>query len=74
MMLAQIVTGSETATTAAEQSISMWSLVMAGGPLMIPLAICSVIAIYIFVERVLTVNKANVNSDVFMGRIKELVQ
>jgi len=73
-MLAQIVTGSETATTAAEQSISMWSLVMAGGPLMIPLAICSVIAIYIFVERVLTVNKANVNSDVFMGRIKELVQ
>ena len=47
---------------------------MAGGLLMIPLAICSVIAIYIFVERVLTVNKANVNSDAFMGRIKELVQ
>lgn len=40
---------------------------------MIPLAICSVIAIYIFVERVLTVNKANVSSDAFMGRIKELV-
>ena len=73
MMLAQIVTGSEAATTTAEQSISMWSLVMAGGPLMIPLAICSVIAIYIFVERVLTVNKANVSSDAFMGRIKELV-
>lgn len=73
MMLAQIVTGSEAAATTAEQSISMWSLVMAGGPLMIPLAICSVIAIYIFVERVLTVNKANVSSDAFMGRIKELV-
>jgi biopolymer transport protein ExbB len=73
MTLAQIVTGSEAAATTAEQSISMWSLVMAGGPLMIPLAICSVIAIYIFVERVLTVNKANVSSDAFMGRIKELV-
>lgn len=73
MMLAQITTGSEAAATTAEQSISMWSLVMAGGPLMIPLAICSVIAIYIFVERVLTVNKANVSSDAFMGRIKELV-
>lgn len=72
-MLAQITTGSEAAATTAEQSISMWSLVMAGGPLMIPLAICSVIAIYIFVERVLTVNKANVSSDAFMGRIKELV-
>jgi biopolymer transport protein ExbB len=73
MMLAQIVTGSEAATTTTEQSISMWSLVMAGGPLMIPLAICSVIAIYIFVERLLTVNKANVSSDAFMGRVKELV-
>ena len=73
MMLAQIVTGSEAAATTAEQSISMWSLVMAGGPLMIPLAICSVIAIYIFVERLLTVNKANVSSDAFMGRVKELV-
>jgi biopolymer transport protein ExbB len=73
MMLAQIVTGPDAVTTTAEQSISMWSLVMAGGPLMIPLAICSVIAIYIFVERVLTVNKANVSSDAFMGRIKELV-
>ena len=40
---------------------------------MIPLAICSVIAIYIFVERLLTVNKANVSSDAFMGRVKELV-
>lgn len=73
MMIAQIVTGSEAAVTTAEQSISLWSLVVAGGPLMIPLAICSVIAIYIFVERVLTVNKANVSSDAFMGRIKELV-
>jgi len=73
MMIAQIVTGSEAVTTAADQSISMWSLVMAGGPLMIPLAICSVIAIYIFVERLLTVNKANLSSDAFMGRIKELV-
>jgi biopolymer transport protein ExbB len=73
MMLAQIVTGPGAVTTTAEQSISMWSLVMAGGPLMIPLAICSVIAIYIFVERVLTVNKANISSDAFMGRIKELV-
>lgn len=73
MMLAQIVTGSDAAATTAEQSISMWSLVMAGGPLMIPLAICSVIAIYIFVERLLTVNKANVSSDAFMGRVKELV-
>jgi biopolymer transport protein ExbB len=72
MMIAQIVTGAAEATQ-PDQAISFWNLVMAGGPLMIPLVICSVIAIYIFVERLLTVNRANVSSDSFMGKIKELV-
>src|SRR6187455_61054 len=72
MMLAQIVTDSSVATT-PEQAISIWELTLAGGPLMIPLLICSIIAIYIFVERFRTINKANVSSDAFMGRIKELV-
>ncbi len=71
MMLAQIVT--DTPVVTPQQAISIWELTLAGGPLMIPLAICSVIAVYIFVERVLTINKANVSSDVFMGKIKELV-
>lgn len=72
MMFAQIVT--DAPTEAANQTISIWELTLAGGPLMIPLAICSVIAIYIFVERILTINKANLSSDSFMSRIKELVQ
>ncbi|MBL7877067.1 MAG: MotA/TolQ/ExbB proton channel family protein [Cyclobacteriaceae bacterium] len=72
MMLAQIVTGAAE-TAQPDQAISFWNLVMAGGPLMIPLVICSVIAIYIFTERLLTVNRANVSSDSFMGKIKELV-
>ncbi|MBK7652319.1 MAG: MotA/TolQ/ExbB proton channel family protein [Flammeovirgaceae bacterium] len=72
MMIAQIVTGAAE-TAKPDQAISFWNLVMAGGPLMIPLVICSVIAIYIFVERLLTVNRANVSSDSFMGKIKELV-
>jgi biopolymer transport protein ExbB len=72
MMIAQIVTGAAEATQ-PDQAISFWNLVMAGGPLMIPLVICSIIAIYIFVERLLTVNRANVSSDSFMGKIKELV-
>ncbi|MDZ7650132.1 MAG: MotA/TolQ/ExbB proton channel family protein [Cytophagales bacterium] len=72
MMIAQIVTGAAE-TIQPDQAISFWNLVMAGGPLMIPLVICSIIAIYIFVERLLTVNRANVSSDSFMGKIKELV-
>lgn len=71
MMLAQIVT--DTPVSAPDQTISVLELAMAGGPLMIPLLICSIIAVYIFVERLRTINKANVSSDAFMGKIKELV-
>ena len=71
MILAQIVT--DTPAVVTNQTISIWELAMAGGPLMIPLALCSIIAVYIFVERILTINKANVSSDAFMGKIKELV-
>jgi biopolymer transport protein ExbB len=70
-MLAQIVT--DTPVSTPDQAISIWQLTLAGGPLMIPLAICSVIAVYIFVERFRTINKANVSSDAFMSKIKELV-
>jgi len=72
MMIAQIVTGA-VESVKPDQAISFWSLVLAGGPLMIPLALCSIIAVYIFVERLRTINKANVSSDAFMGKIKELV-
>ncbi len=40
---------------------------------MIPIILSSFIAVYVFVERMLTVNKANQSPDAFMGRIKELV-
>jgi biopolymer transport protein ExbB len=72
MMIAQIVTGAIDSAK-PDEAISIWSLVLAGGPLMIPLALCSIIAVYIFVERLRTINKANVSSDAFMGKIKELV-
>jgi biopolymer transport protein ExbB len=69
MILAQIVTPE----TAPEQAISVWELTLAGGPLMIPIILSSFVAIYIFVERVLTINRANQSPDEFMARIKESV-
>ncbi len=71
MTLLQITSPENTAP--AEQAISLWDLTLAGGPLMIPIVLSSFIAIYIFVERLLTINKANQNPDVFMAKIKELV-
>ncbi len=57
----------------ADQSVSVIDLALAGGPLMIPIVLSSFFAIYIFVERLRTVNKANESPDAFMGKIKELV-
>lgn len=54
-------------------SVSVWDLAMKGGPIMIPIGICSVIAIYILIERLLTISRASKNPESFMDRIKEMV-
>ena len=74
MVFLQIVT--DTATVAdplAGQSLSVIDLAIQGGFMMVPIAICWVIAIYLFIERILTINKANMDPGIFMGRVKELV-
>lgn len=74
MIFAQIVSDTvEETAEVATQSISIWELTLQGGPIMIPIAILWVIAIYLFVERWLTINKANEDPDAFMGKVKELV-
>jgi len=69
-MIAQITT---TAAEAAPTSVSALDLAMKGGPLMIPIAICSVVAIYILFERIMTINKAGKSPDSFMDKIKDMV-
>jgi biopolymer transport protein ExbB len=71
MLFAQIVTDST--SMSAGQSVSLFDLALAGGPLMIPIVLSSFLAIYIFIERMLTINKANQSPDAFMGKVKELV-
>lgn len=71
MTLLQIVTDTQEVTT--EQAISVWELAQEGGFMMIPIVLSSFIAVYIFVERILTINKANKSPDAFISKIKELV-
>ena len=74
MIFAQIVSDTvEETAEVAKQSISIWELTLQGGPIMIPIALLWVIAIYLFVERWLTINKANEDPDAFMSKVKELV-
>jgi biopolymer transport protein ExbB len=69
MTLAQIVAP----VGAPENSLSVIELAVKGGFMMIPIVLSSFVAVYIFVERILTVNKANKSPDAFIGKIKELV-
>jgi biopolymer transport protein ExbB len=71
MLFAQIVTNP---TPATDEALSVLDLAIKGGWMMIPIVACSFVAIYIFVERILTINKANQSPEQFMGRIKEMVQ
>ena len=63
----------EGAGAAADASVSLWDLTMAGGWAMIPLAILSLAGIYIFVERYLTLKKASKIPEGFNDRIKSMV-
>lgn len=72
MILLQVVTDTTTVES-LDESISVLDLAMQGGFMMIPIFILSVIAIYLFFERLMIINKANQNPEQFMNRVKELV-
>ena len=49
------------------------SLIMKGGIVMIPIAILSIIAVYLTIERYFTIKKAGILDSKFMGNIKSMV-
>ena len=76
MLLFQISTDTPIDTTALETSpdtISILDLAMKGGYMMIPLVILSILAVYIFVERVLTIKRAAKIPGQFAEKIRNLV-
>lgn len=57
----------------APTELSLWYMLKEGGPLMIPLALCSIIAIYVFFERLFTIRKAGQMPHNFMSSIRESI-
>jgi len=56
------------------KELSVWDLTMAGGWLMIPLAILAIISIYIFFERLFVINRTSrTDATSFMEKIKNLI-
>jgi len=79
-ILLQIVQNETTLTdsiTTSENSISTAldavSLIMKGGIVMIPIAILSIIAVYLTIERYFTIKKAGILDSKFMSNIKGMV-
>jgi biopolymer transport protein ExbB len=59
------------AQAAAQQKQNLWDILVKGGPLMIPLAIVLVIAIFFFFERYIAIKKAARMDDNFMSIIRD---
>jgi len=49
----------------------MWELVLKGGPLMILIIMCSIVALAVVVERIISLRKAQINTADFMEKISE---
>ena len=72
MILAQAAGAAQAGTAPAVATESLWDLTLAGGWLMIPLALLLVVSIYIFFERVLAINHVGKEDNkAFMQQIRD---
>jgi biopolymer transport protein ExbB len=55
------------------EGINILDMLIKGGPIMIPIALCSVIAVYIMIERYFSIKKKFKINDNFMSSIKDNV-
>lgn len=75
LILLQAVTQTIPAETqaAAPVKMNLWQMTTYGGPIMIILGLMLALGVYIFIERVITLNKASKEDKTFMNRIKDYI-
>jgi biopolymer transport protein ExbB len=57
----------------SEISLSIWDLTLKGGPIMIPIALLSILGIYIFIERYIIIGRASKEDTNFMNNIRDFM-
>ncbi|MBD5185483.1 MAG: MotA/TolQ/ExbB proton channel family protein [Bacteroidales bacterium] len=72
-LLLQAAPAAAGAATAAVKELSVWDLCVQGGFIMIPLALLSLVCVYIFIERCIVIRRAAQTDDTFMNRIKDYI-
>lgn len=60
-------------TPVSEQTITIWELLLKGGPIMIPIGLLSLAGLYIFFERFFTIQKFSRMDYNFMNNIRDFV-
>ena len=63
----------ETVATEAPKELSLIDMCVSGGPIMIVLGALLILAIYIFVERLIVFTKASKEDSTFMNRVKDYI-
>jgi biopolymer transport protein ExbB len=57
----------------AAVTLSLWDLTLKGGPVMIPIALLSLVGIYIFIERFILIGRASQEDADFMNNIRDFM-
>jgi biopolymer transport protein ExbB len=74
MTLLQIaVDSTANAATVTESSMSLLDLIMKGGWVMVPIVIMSVLAVYLMIERFITISRASKVDNGFMANVKTML-
>ena len=75
VLLQNLVANADSLTTLPgnQADLSYFDLALKGGWVMIPIAILSIIAIYVFIERFMTIQNAGKIDHNFMNRIKDYI-
>lgn len=73
MILLQVSTTMDMAGAETAETISLLELVTKGGYMMLPLVLLSIIALYIFIERVMTINREAKTPNGFTDNIRSKV-
>lgn len=73
MNFLQITVDSSAVVGAGEESMSLMELLFQGGFMMIPILLLSILAIYVFIERLLTIKNASRTQPQFMEKVKRHV-
>jgi biopolymer transport protein ExbB len=69
----QVLTSIPQPAKPTEITLSIWDLALKGGPIMIPIALLSILGIYIFIERYIIIGRASKEDSNFMNNIRDFM-